>query len=675
MRTLQSYLFTCILLTGISHAQTVIPAGDVSGTWSTAGSPYHILGDIAIPNDSTLTIEPGVVVDFQGHYQLSVNGRLLALGTETDTITFTIHDTTGFSNPQIPEGGWHGIRFSWTPQTNDSSKIVYCKLQYGKALGSLPNNLGGALFADHWSKLVVSHCLIADNLASYNGGGIYLYYSSPTIAGNTISHNWATGGGGISCADGSNPHMANNILANNSAERGGGISFFADNPVLTNTMIENNNATTDGGGILILGNSSPVLQNVTLKGNTSNWGAAIHSFCSDLTIDSSSFVDNVGDAIVYDCSDTIPYTRQLHVAHSLFTNHSAASSGMGIRASQEDSSRVNVTVDKCVFADNRAFCGLQFEGNSLSFTLDCSTFSRNEAINRPAAAVFMNGCKGTVSNCLFDSNSAITGGGYYYYGTVGVALGAGVDFVNCTFAANSASHAAALAVARGGIASTTNSIFWGNGAHQIALDTVLGQGGALTVNYCNVQGGEDSVYFTGSPSTLIWGTGNIHQDPLFLDPLNSDYHLQSTSPCIGAAIDTLEIGGIMHCCPAIDIEGNPRPNPPGTMPDMGAFESSEGGLGVEENDAVRPTVYALSQNYPNPFNPSTTIKFELPRTSHVSLTVYDMLGRQVSALVNEKRDAGVHDVKFDGSSLASGVYLYRLTAGNFVQTRKLVLLK
>jgi hypothetical protein len=85
--------------------------------------------------------------------------------------------------------------------------------------------------------------------------------------------------------------------------------------------------------------------------------------------------------------------------------------------------------------------------------------------------------------------------------------------------------------------------------------------------------------------------------------------------------------------------------------------------------------FRLQQNYPNPFNPTTTITYELPRTSHVSLTVYDMLGREVSVLVNEKKEAGVHEVEFNGSALASGVYLYRLTTGAFTQTRKMIVVK
>jgi Secretion system C-terminal sorting domain len=95
--------------------------------------------------------------------------------------------------------------------------------------------------------------------------------------------------------------------------------------------------------------------------------------------------------------------------------------------------------------------------------------------------------------------------------------------------------------------------------------------------------------------------------------------------------------------------------------------------GVSAEDKNLPQIHTLSQNYPNPFNPSTTIKYELPKSTMVRLSVYDLLGREVSALVNDRRNAGVHEVKFDGSGLSSGVYFYRLQAGDFVQTRKLLL--
>lgn len=79
-------------------------------------------------------------------------------------------------------------------------------------------------------------------------------------------------------------------------------------------------------------------------------------------------------------------------------------------------------------------------------------------------------------------------------------------------------------------------------------------------------------------------------------------------------------------------------------------------------------------NYPNPFNPTTTLKFILPAASDVTLRVYDILGREVATLVNDRLEAGEHKVSFDASRLASGVYLYQLQAGNFAETRKLTVI-
>jgi hypothetical protein len=85
--------------------------------------------------------------------------------------------------------------------------------------------------------------------------------------------------------------------------------------------------------------------------------------------------------------------------------------------------------------------------------------------------------------------------------------------------------------------------------------------------------------------------------------------------------------------------------------------------------------FRLHQNYPNPFNSSTNIKYELPKASQVTLSVFDILGREVSVLVNERREAGVHEVKFDASGLSSGVYFYRIQTGTFVETKRLLLIR
>jgi hypothetical protein len=97
--------------------------------------------------------------------------------------------------------------------------------------------------------------------------------------------------------------------------------------------------------------------------------------------------------------------------------------------------------------------------------------------------------------------------------------------------------------------------------------------------------------------------------------------------------------------------------------------------GINYSSNSTPQNYELKQNYPNPFNPVTVIKYLLPSESKVSLKIYDMLGKEVITLVNAIQTPGEHIVNFNASNLTSGIYLYKITAGNFTQTKKLVLLK
>jgi len=98
-------------------------------------------------------------------------------------------------------------------------------------------------------------------------------------------------------------------------------------------------------------------------------------------------------------------------------------------------------------------------------------------------------------------------------------------------------------------------------------------------------------------------------------------------------------------------------------------------LAVVPTGPTIPTEFELRQNYPNPFNPSTTIQYGLPQRSRVTLTVFNTLGQQVATLVNAYQEAGYHDVRFDASGLASGVYFYRLRAGDCVATKRLIVVR
>ena len=121
----------------------------------------------------------------------------------------------------------------------------------------------------------------------------------------------------------------------------------------------------------------------------------------------------------------------------------------------------------------------------------------------------------------------------------------------------------------------------------------------------------------------------------------------------------------------------------GTGPDVWVIRlKPEGTSGIEDEKFELPKTFALNQNYLNPFNPSTKIKYSIPSVtlsgvegSRVQLKVYDMLGNEVATLVNEYKPAGSYEFFFDASSFTSGVYFYKLQIGEFVQTRKMTLMK
>ena len=122
----------------------------------------------------------------------------------------------------------------------------------------------------------------------------------------------------------------------------------------------------------------------------------------------------------------------------------------------------------------------------------------------------------------------------------------------------------------------------------------------------------------------------------------------------------------------------------GTTYDYATIKYVQSPASVESEGDV-PAAFILEQNYPNPFNPSTTIKFQVPNSSFVNLKVYDVLGNEVAILVNEEKPAGSYEVNFSAKSgsasggnaysLSSGIYFYKLQAGSFVETKKMILMK
>ena len=259
---------------------TDVAAGNVSGTWTLSNSPYHINGEITIPNSETLIIEPGVEIVFTGHYKLNVQGRLLAVGTNKDTIRFTAEDKST---------GWHGIRFTDTPNSNDTSKIIYCSIRYGNAnTGSGVDRCGGAIMIKDFDKVLISNSLIDSNKQSGDGwdppegdGGIWVYHASPIISNNTFSNNYsASKSSALGFVDCPNPKILNNTFVNNIGVFGAVAFVNNSNGLLSGNFISNNIATYAAGGILIdcslvPGFTNPRVENNIIVHNYSPIGGGI----------------------------------------------------------------------------------------------------------------------------------------------------------------------------------------------------------------------------------------------------------------------------------------------------------------------------------------------------------------------------------------------------------------
>ena len=275
----------------------------------------------------------------------------------------------------------------------------------------------------------------------------------------------------------------------------------------------------------------------------------------------------------------------------------------------------------------------------------------------------------TLNNVLIVNNIGLMSGGMFCNESSNPIL------LNVTIAGNKAygsinnNEAAAFISWQNSKPTLINTILWND-----SLTEIVVVDSAITIAYSDLQYGLDSI-ITYNNATVNWREGNIDVYPEFIDTAIGDYHLKNSSPCIGAGIDSLEIGGVWYYCPLFDLEGNPRPNPPGTKPDMGAYESPLSVSGVEDYLSQIPNTYSLEQNFPNPFNPVTKIKYSVPQTSNVVIKVFDILGNEIETLVNEEKQTSSYEITWYAENLPSGIYFYQLIAENFIKSKKMILLK
>jgi hypothetical protein len=260
-----------------------------------------------------------------------------------------------------------------------------------------------------------------------------------------------------------------------------------------------------------------------------------------------------------------------------------------------------------------------------------------------------------IMQCVISGNGSIAYGGGVccnYY--------ANIQIINSTLSANSAYYGGGLCYVEYSFPEITNSVFWGDTAFELGAEA-FGDGTSYpTFTYSDIQ------------NTLMPGAGNINTDPMYRDPAGGDYHLMSVacgdsadSPCIDAG-DPDILDNLLDCLQGLG----------GTRSDMGAYGGENSVMvAIDDNYYYLPDQYFVMRNYPNPFNSGTTIEFTIVKSTEVKISIFDLLGREVRTLIDSYKQAGSYNVIFDADGLSSGVYFYRLRAGEFSDTRRMVLLK
>jgi len=277
-KTVSFVTILMLLIATILSATNFEISGNISAstTWTDVDT-VKVTGDIIVNNGRTLTIDPGIYVEFQGHYKLDIQGTLLAIGTTDEVITFTAADH---------EIGWNRIILNSPSTSNDSTKIVYCKLEYGKSIDYYDS--GGAIYVNSFDKVLISHSTFSNNNAEYYGGGLYCENSDIEIKYCDFDNNNAVVyGGGIFIED-CNPILINNLIRNNDSNNCGGVYFNNSNAVLINNTIVNNS----GNGIWCQNGAEPVFRNTIIYGNS---GAQVYLY--DSSVDPKFYYCNIEGGI------------------------------------------------------------------------------------------------------------------------------------------------------------------------------------------------------------------------------------------------------------------------------------------------------------------------------------------------------------------------------------------
>jgi len=422
----------------------------------------------------------------------------------------------------------------------------------------------------------------------------------------------------------------------------GGIKCSGASPTILNNSIIGNAIMGDGswgGGIYCANNSAAVISHNWIIGNRAGYGGGIGTINSSPTIANNFIFGN--------------YAQWSEVGGN----------GGGIYCSGPSSPIIrgnDIRSDSAFWGGGGICCqgGVQalIEGNTISENFGGgiqlgtgSSIVRGNIIvgnfgEFAGGGVRCSDFSGSINNNIIAGNSSIQGSGINCYSQhFGPSIANNVIYNNTSGIYLSRSSQIIV-----------NSIIWGNDEFQIGVDSLSNP----SFVYCDIQGG--------------WpGIGNIDTDPLFKDTLNVDFHLQSiscgdlaNSPCIDTGHPD-STDGEFNCLAGLGVSRS----------DMGAYGGGGNITRIGNEHAIMPSSPLLISNYPNPFNAQTTIQYSLADPSPVTIEIFDILGRKIATLDEEAKTAGNYQVVWDASDRASGIYFYRIKAGDKAETKKVTLLR
>ena len=493
------------------------------------------------------------------------------------------------------------------------------------------------------------------------GGGIFINNSGAYIFHNIIKNN---------TLNSTNNHAAGGGICDHFDNPNGDLTIIDSNTIINNKVFTTSQFNSYGGGIDVRYANVKILNNNIsyneIGGGVENYGCGIKLSYSNET----SIIDNNNISFnTFSNTQTamgaifLVYTYGVKILHNNFEGNSGTLGG-GLHLVQTKGG----TISNNLFKENSAAEGAGIYLNNSNSTIENNTIVNNNAQGAGGGISLNNFSNLEMKNNIIANNTAgFVAGGLFLMNNCNPQI------INNTIVGNTSDVAGGLFMFENSNPLLMNTIIYGNIAYTAGNQILLGDTvSSSPITYCDIEGGQNDFGFdiVGGYYTGFY-LNNIDSIPKFKD---DSLHLSDDSPCISKGIDSIEISGVWYKAPPFCLGGNPRPFPAGSNPDIGAYENQSGITGIKWG-LTNPREYVLSQNYPNPFNPSTTLNYYVPIQSYVTIKVFDILGSKVATLVNEEQKPGYYKVLWDASNQSSGVYFYQLNAGEYVKTRKMILLR